>query len=363
MRRSIAPAAAVAMLCTAAPACRQESAPPAAERQELVVPVGAVPARTAGIRATVQASGVVSPAEGAEFLVTAPEPARIAEILKAEGDPVTSGEMLVRFDLPSAAQDVARLAAELAGTQAQLENARINQERVRDFVARGLVPRRDLDVADREAADAQAALDRVRAQHAAAIASAGRAVIRAPFTGLVSNRYHQPGEVVLSSMDPVLRVVDPRRLDVIVSVPEKDASRVVPGAPARVAAASGTPPVPLTVASRVGTRAGPDGTIAFRLLFNAQTELPVDSRVAIDIDAEERTDVVLVPAEALVRDGGSAAVMIANGGRAERRAVTTGLQDDENVEIMTGVLAGEMVITRGQLGLADGTAISVAPEQ
>jgi hypothetical protein len=30
---------------------------------------------------------------------------------------------------------------------------------------------------------------------------------------------------------------------------------------------------------------------------------------------------------------------------------------------MTGVRAGEMVITRGQLGLADGTAISVAPEQ
>jgi multidrug efflux pump subunit AcrA (membrane-fusion protein) len=85
--------------------------------------------------------------------------------------------------------------------------------------------------------------------------------------------------------------------------------------------------------------------------------------VEIDIDAEERTDVVLVPAEALVHEGGSPSVMIANGGRAERRAVTTGLQDDQHVEIMTGVRAGEMVITRGQLGLADGTAISVAPEQ
>ncbi len=324
------------------------------------MPVGAVPARTAGIRAAVHASGTVVPAEGGEFLATAPEPARIAEITKEQGNPVTSGEILVRFDLPAAAQDVARVAADLAAAEAQLENARINQTRVRDFAERGLVPRRDLENASRELADAQSAADRVRAQHAAAIAGAGRAIVRAPFTGIVANRYHQPGDVVLSSMDPVLRVVDPRRLDVIVSVPAKDVSRVVPGAPARVAAAAGIPPVRLTVAARVGDRVGPDGTIAFRLLFTEPAPLPVDSPVEIDIDAEERTDVVLVPAEALVREGGSLAVMIANGSRAERRAVTTGLQDEQDVEIMSGVRAGEMVITRGHIGLSDGAAISVA---
>ena len=323
--------------------------------------VGALPARTAEIRATVHASGTVVPAEGGEFLATAPEPARIAEIDKDQGHPVTSGEILVRFDLPSATQEVARLAAELAAAQAQLENARINQARLRDFAERGLVPRRDLENASRELADAQSAADRVRAQHAAAVAGAGRSIVRAPFTGIVANRYHQPGDVVLSSMDPVLRVVDPRRLDVIVSVPEKDVSRVVPGAPARIAAAAGIPPVLLTVATRIGDRVGPDGTAAFRLLFREPTQLPVDSPVEIDIDAEARTDVVLVPAEAVMREGGGAAVMIANGPRAERRTVTTGLQDEQDVEIMSGVRAGEMVITRGHIGLADGAAISVAP--
>jgi RND family efflux transporter MFP subunit len=364
MRRSITLAAiAAAILCSAAGCRKKESGPAPTERQELIVPVGAVPARTAGIRATVHASGVVVPSEGGEFLATAPEPARIAEIMKAQGDAVTSGDVLVRFDLPAATQDVARLAAELAGAQAQLENARINQTRIRDFTERGLVPRRDLEAADRELADAQSAVDRVRAQHASAIAGAGRAIVRAPFTGLVANRYRQPGEVVLSTMDPVLRIVDPRRLDIVVSVPEKDISRVVPGAPARIAAATGIPPVQLTVASRVGDRVGPDGTLAFRLLFKDPAELPVDSRVEIDIDAEERTDVVVVPAEALVRDGGSGAVMVANGSRAERRAVTTGLQDEQNIEITSGVRAGELVITRGQLGLADGAAISVAAER
>ena len=327
------------------------------------MPVGVVPAQTAGIRATVHASGVVVPADGAEFLVVAPEPARIAEITKAQGDVVTSGEILVRFELPSATQAVARLTAELAGAQAQLENARINHARTRDFAERGFIPRRDLDTADRELADAQAAVDRLRGQHAAASEGAGRAIVRAPFNGIVANRHHQPGEVVLSTAaDPVLRIVDPRRLDVVVSIPTADVARVVPGAPARIAAAAGIAPVQLTVSGRVDDRAARDGTVPFRLLFKDPTSLPVDTPVEIDIDAEERTGVVLVPAEALIRQGGAVTVLIANGSRAERRPVTTGLEDAQNVEITSGVRAGELVITRGHVGLADGAAISVATQ-
>ena len=359
----VAPLVAAIAGGSAAPACRN-APPPQVQRQETVVPVGVVPAQRAEIRASVHASGVVVPAEGGEFLVIAPEPARIAEITKAQGEAVASGEILVRFELPAATQEVARLTADLANAQAQLENARINQSRIRDFTERGMVPRRDLEVADRELADAQAAVDRVRAQHGAASAGAGRAIVRAPFNGVVATRHHQPGDVVLSTTaDPVLRIVDPRRLDVVVSVPEADIARVVPGAPARIAAAAGTVPVQLTVAARIGERVGPDGTMAFRLLFKEPTTLAVDTRLEIDIDAEERSNVVLVPAEALMRGGGGTAVLIANGSRAERRAVTTGLEDAQHVEVTSGVQAGELVITRGHFGLADGAAISVASER
>lgn len=355
-------AAASAVLCTMAalPGCSREAPAPRAEREEFVVPVGAQPAERAGIRAVVRASGVIAPAEGAEFLAVAPEPARIAEVTKAAGDPVTSGEVLVRFDLPSAAQDVARLTADLAAAQAQLESARINQQRVRDFVDRGMVPRRDLQTADRELAEAQAAVDRVRAAHAAALAAADRAVLRAPFEGIVASRHHHPGDLVLStSADPVLRIVDPRRLDVIAAVPETDAPRVVPGATARLASGGGIP-VTLKVQRRLEEQIGAGDTVPFRLVFDAPSELPVDTPVEVDIDAEERMDAVLVPAEAVIRDGGQTVVMIAAGSRAERRPVTTGIEDEAKVEITSGVRAGEMVITRGHIGLEDGAPISVA---
>jgi RND family efflux transporter MFP subunit len=344
-------------------ACRREAALPV-PREEAVVPVGALPAETAAIRAIVHASGVVTPAEGAEFLAIAPEPARIAEITKADGDPVTSGELLVRFDLPSANQEVARLAAELASAEAQLESARINQTRIRDFVERGLVPRRDRDIADRELSDAQAAVERVRVLQTRAAAAAGRAIVRAPFDGIVAGRRHNPGDLVLSTTaDPVLRIVDPRRLDVVAYVPEADVARVVPGATARIAGPIGSVPVTLKVARRLADRLGPERNLPFLLVFDQQPQLAVDARLEIDVDAEARTDAVLVPSEALIRDGGQTVVMVAAGSRAERRPVSTGIEDEQRIEIVSGVRAGELIITRGHIGLPDGTAISVAVER
>ena len=348
----------VLTLVVCAAACRQAT-PRVIERQEQVVPVGAVAAQKAAIRAVIHASGTVVPSQGGEFLVVAPEPARLLDVVKAQGEAVTSGDVLARFELPSANQAVARLAADVAAAQAQAENARINQERVRGFVEKGLVARRDLDTADRELAEAQAALERARTAHAAAQAGAGRAVVRAPFDGLVATRQHNPGDMILSTTDPVLRIVDPRRLEVIATISRKEQSRVVTGATARVAAA-GVEPVRLTVAGRAIDRETQGDDVPFRLVFAEPSKLPVDAPVQLDIDAEERTDTVLVPAEALIRDGGETTVFVADGTKAQRRVVTTGIQDEARIEITSGVNAGELVITRGHIGLTDGAAITVA---
>ena len=365
----------------AAGACRRE-APKAAEPQETIIPVGAVPAQRAAIRAVIHASGLVVPAEGGEFLVFAPEPTRLIDVMKMPGEPVKSGDVLARFDLPSAAQAVSRLAAYLAAAQAQLENARINQERVRGFVERGLVPRRDLESADRDLATAQDAAERARTAHAAAQAGVTRATVRAPFDGVVATRMHNPGDMIISTTDPVIRVVDPRRLEVVASIPRKEQSRVVTGATARVAA--GADMVRLTVAGPItnlstgfstvapaqpgdsvnadlsaGALAKAD-SVAFRLVFADPHKLAVDMPLQIDIDAEERTDTVLIPAEAIVREGRETVIFVAAGSRAERRIVKTGIEDQARIEITEGLRAGELVITRGHVGLTDGAAVTVA---
>ena len=348
-----------------AAACRREAPPVETQDDaEIAVPVAAQPARRGSLRAIIRTTGVVTPAAGAEFMATAPEPARIVEIPPAEGARVARGDILVRFDVPSAAAEAARHEADIARAQALLENARVAQARARELVERGIISRREMENADRELADAQADLARAEAARRTSEAAAARAIVRAPFAGIIAQRLHNPGDVVQGiATDPILRLVDPDRLEVMAPIPAADAPRVLPGAAARVT--SVPEPIRLIVATRavptgggaVATGGGADAIA--RLTFAAGAAMPVDTRVDIEIEGEEHVDAVLVPADAILRTGSEAAVLVAAGNRAERRVVTTGLADADSVEILSGVEAGELVITRGQGGLADGATISV----
>jgi RND family efflux transporter MFP subunit len=347
------------LLIVAAVSCRRESTP--AERSpsddEFAIPVAAQPARRGNLRAIIRTTGVVTPASGAEFIVTATEPGRIVEVPPAEGDRVARGDVLVRFDVPAAAAELARHQADIARTQAVLENARIAQTRARELLERGIISRREMEDADRGVADAQAEVARAAAARRTSESTAARAIVRAPFAGVVAQRLHHPGDLVQGIVtDPILRLIDPDRLEVTATIPAADATRVLPGATARVT--SVTEPVTLVVASRpAGGAAGADPVA--RLSFTPGSALPVDMRVDLEIEGEEHVDAVLVPVGAIVKNRTQPVVLVAVGQRAERRVVTTGLADADSVEIVSGVEAGELVITRGQAGLADGAAISV----
>jgi RND family efflux transporter MFP subunit len=322
------------------------------------VPVTARPAEIGSLRAVIHTTGIVTAAQGAEFLVVPPETTRILEVTKAEGDQVASGEVLVRFEAASASANVARQRAELAGAQALAENARIAQQRMRDFVERGLVARQEIDRADRELADAQAGVARAQSALAVADAAAARAIVRAPFAGVVANRFKNPDDMA-STADAVVRVVDPRRLEITATVAAADVPRVVPGASARLVGGGDRGVTRLAVIGRAGNIDAQSGHAPVRLTFVEPSTVRVDTAVEVDIDAEERLGAVFVPAEAVVRSGRDAVLFIAAGNTAERRAVTLGVETDERVEITSGLKAGELVVTRGQAALANGAAISV----
>jgi RND family efflux transporter MFP subunit len=356
---------AVLLACTAllSSACSRRPAPQqrVSEENDAVVPVAATAVRTGRLRTSVHVSGIVTAAANAEFLAVAPEPARILEITKQAGDRVGGSEILVRFELAGATNEAARLRAEVARLQAAVENARVQQSRTREFVDRGLVPRSNVDQADRELADAQSALQRAEAARVAADHAVERAIVRAPFAGVIAARLHEPGDVVQASAgDPVLRLVDPGRLEVLATVKMEDIARVLPGASARVATVINGAQLPMIVSVVNPADRTADGGMRIRLTFREPPMIDVDTPVEVDIDAEERQNALFVTPETLINSGGESAVFVAVGDRAQRRRVTTGVANDQGVEITSGLAAGDLVITQGQTALADGARISVA---
>jgi membrane fusion protein (multidrug efflux system) len=301
---------------------------------------------------------------GAELAVTAPQPARIAEMPKAEGDRVRRGDVLVRFDIPSLNADVTAKTAEVTAAEARVRTATDNVTRLRGLFEKGVAARKEVDDAEKELADAQAALSQAQAGRGAAQNLASRSTVTATFSGIVAKRSHNPGDIVdASATDVILRVIDPARLQVDASVPIPDLSRVVVGAPARVMVTEDEP-LAMKVVSRPAAVEPGTASAPVRLAFVSAPALAVGTPVQVEIDAEEHANVVLVPTEAIVREGDETAVFVASGNKAQRRVVTLGIAGKEHTEVKSGLKAGEPVIIHGQAGLPDGAAItSEKPEE
>jgi RND family efflux transporter MFP subunit len=338
---------------------------PAAEEvvTEAVVPVRAEAAQVGDIRAVVHATGVVTPAPGAELIVVAPELARIAEIPRAAGDRVRRGDVLVRFEMPTATADVQRQRAEISRADASLQNARAAHARAGDLFERGVAARREVEDAARTIADAEAALAQAKAALGAAETVAARSTVRAAFDGVVARRFHNAGDLVEpSATDVVLRVIDPRRLEVVAAVALDDAARVSVGAHARMTS-SAVPGGGLDLIVTAGAAAIDPGaaTAPVRLAAARPVGIPAGTAVQLDIEAEQHRHVVLVPSAAIVRDADETYVFVAAAGKAHRRPVRVGLSDAGHTEILDGVARGDLVILSGQAGLPDGAPVTVAP--
>ena len=300
---------------------------------------------------------------GAAFAVVAAQPARIAEITKNVGDPVKSGETLVQFEFPSLRVQTAASEATVKAADLRVKQAQLAKERIQGLVAKGAASRSELDDADREVVTAEAELAVAKAALGTVEAQSGNTIIRSPFDGTVTERLHNPGDMVRADdADPILRLIDPKQVQVMVTLPVAEVSRFVVGATARAIAEGQTQPDVLRVATRPAPEHGAK-TVDVTLAFDAPTALRPGTQVGVEIDAEQRSNVPLVPVTAVLKDNpAEPVVVVAAGNVAERRPVVIGLVDGENIEILSGLKPGELIITQGHSTLRDGTPISVSAQ-
>ncbi len=346
------------------PSCRR--AAPRETEAEPAIPVLAEPVRLGNIRASISATGLVEALPGAAFAIVAPQPARIAEITKNIGDPVTSGEPLVRFEFPSLRAQTAVSEAAVKSADLRVKQAQLTRDRVRMLVDKGAASRNELDDASREIEAAEAELAIAKAALDTLEAQGENTIIRAPFVGTVTERLHNPGDTVRADeSDPILRLIDPKQVHVRATLPVAATTRFAIGATAR---AIPEDPASRTVAQpallRVATRPPPESgakTVDVTLIFDTPTELNPGTQVGIEIDAEQRSNVPIVPAIAVLKDDpAQPVVVVAAAGSAERRPVVIGLVDGENIEILSGLKPGELIIIQGHSTLRDGTPVSVS---
>lgn len=357
--RRAAPALPVLLLLLAA-GCGGET-PPAADDDPRVV-VTAATVRRGDLQDTASAPGIIVPSRAADLTVYAAEVAEIAELPKNEGDTVEIGDILVRYDIPSLTQELAALQLEVMQATSRLERADADLARQTELFERGITSRNAFDTSRLEQSAAESALTSIRMRQEAIQRSDVRSVVRATFPGVVAAVWHAVGDAVRpDTTDPILRVVDPTRVQVSVQLPVPQLARIVPGQTATVRAIAADVSEPATVVSKAQTIDPTAPTGEVRLGFDGDATLALDTPTSVEILLDRRSETLIVPSAAVGRDDMGTFVMVAGeDGLAHRRAVRIGLTTPNLTEIVDGVEENTRVILPGQEEIFDGTPIAIS---
>ncbi|MDD4799319.1 MAG: efflux RND transporter periplasmic adaptor subunit, partial [Clostridia bacterium] len=96
---------------------------------------------------------------------------------------------------------------------------------------------------------------------------------------------------------------------------------------------------------------------------NAERKIKSGMFGEVDLGQDRVKNAIIIPQEALVTIDGEKVVFVVKDGLAELRKVQTGIENDEMLQIKSGVAAGETVVTRGNASLRDGLQVEIRSDE
>jgi membrane fusion protein (multidrug efflux system) len=293
------------------------------------------------------------------MVVVRPE---IAGLVRAigfvEGTPVKEGQVLFELDEETLVKQLASRRAALRAAEASLVDARRTLDRRQQLWDHELIARAELDQARTDLALRRAEVDRLRAEVAAVESQRRETRVRAPFTGVISERRVHVGAYVTAGQElATVYQMDPLELEFYLS--ERHLGQVRRGQEVMVTVAA-YPDRPFRgrvdfvgPAVREATRdflvkaiiPNPDGLLKPGAFATA----------LVTVDVREARPVV--PEEALVATRLGYLIFTVEEGIARAREVRTGLRQDGMVEIIEGLQVGDRVVRSGHLRLSGGESV------
>jgi HlyD family secretion protein len=342
-------------------------------------------ASSGGVERTVlNASGYVTARRQAT--VSSKITAKVTEVLVEEGMKVQEGQILARLDDTNVKTSLVLSRAQLVSATNALAETRVRIIEADQELRRqsGLLKNKIATQADYDHAEAAllALKARLELQQADVVVAEKQVaywdqqmddtIIRAPFTGIVTSKNAQPGEMISPisagggfTRTGICTIVDMESLEIEIDVNESYINRVTAGQPVE-ATLDAYPDwkIPCKVIAIIPTADRQKSTVKVRVGFDK-----LDPRILPEMSvkvafretggsgpAAGRT--VIVPKAALRQQDGRDVVMVVQGGRAERRAVTVSQMVSDEAVVSAGIAAGDRVIVEGPAGLADGTVVA-----
>lgn len=299
------------------------------------------------------ATGTVKSKVGAEVKVGSQLSGVVAKLNVNVGDQVSKGDVLASLRDADWRARVDMLKAQLTSALAERDFAESELERTERLS--DLIPQNQVENARRNLKVKQAEVEQVRASLAEAQITLGYTVIRAPVSGTIASVSTYEGETVAASFaaPTFVTIVDLDRLEVQAYVDENDIGRVSTGQRVsfRVDAFPGRELAGVVRAIYPKAQLVNNVVnyvVIIDILDRQGLLLRPEMTVQVSFILEQRDNVVTVPRNALLREGGRTFVIQRSADRWIEKPVKTGLQTPQKIEIVSGLAGGETIVADKQ---------------
>ena len=338
-----------------------------------------------GTRTLLNASGYVT--ARVEATVSSKITGKVMEILVEEGMKVERNQIVAKLDASNAESGLRLAEAQLASarlnlaeTEPMLKHTEAEMNRLNALGSRA-VSTSEVSRAQAEARTQEAKLERLKADITVAERQVDDwkqqvddTVIRAPFTGVVTTKDSQPGEMI-SPMSAgggftrtgICTLVDMASLEIEVDVGESFINRVTADQPVE-ATLDAYPEwkIPGKVIAIIPTADRQKATVKVRIAFEKlDPRILPQMGVKVAFQSAETTEeattkpALSISKEVLQKDGGRDVAWVVQDGKAERRAITVSNVNGSIAILTAGLSQGEAVILNPPSTLTDGTAVTV----
>jgi RND family efflux transporter MFP subunit len=302
------------------------------------------------------------------------------------GDRVQAGQLLATIEVPELADDIQRAKASLARNEQEVSRAEAAYEEAHlvytrlaavDKAQPNLIAQQELDAAvekDRATASALAAakaeVDVSRAEIAKLQTMQKYSRIVAPFSGVITRRYADPGALIqagISSSTQALPLVrlsqnDRLRLDIPVSV--SYVSRINIGDPVEIHVDSCAKSLTGTIAR--STRKVDTATRTMDVeadVHNDDLKLIPGMYASVAVRLDHRERVLAVPVEAVSRQTAATVFVVNKNNKIEERVVSLGLETPRKLEVLSGLSENELVMIGNRTQVKPGQLVEPKPAE
>ena len=289
------------------------------------------------IDAAFDAAGVAAPIQQATLSTKLM--GTVTDVLVKEGDRIAAGQVLVRIDARDLSAKSAQIAASVAEAEVMRNDALAQANRIRALYADSAATRAQLDAAETGLARAEAGVKAGLAAASELGAVSSYSGLRAPFAGIVTKRFVDPGAFATPGA-PLVAIQDVSTLRISASTTPDMALGLHRGQ--TLAALVERTPVRVTIEGVVPAMAGSLYTIN-ALLPNPNAGLLAGSRATLTLPTGQRR-VLVVPSSGVVREGDLTGVTLRTAEGDDRRWVRLGSALGDMIEVTAGLRLGDRVV-------------------